>query len=87
MIQEEKLEPIKNTIDDPRIRLLNRLYARKRKELKERERLKVIVTSLTKSELCASLAVVIIAFNFITNSTLFKPSGYLALILITIDVS
>lgn len=40
-IQEEKLEPLKNTMDDPRIRLLNRLYARKRKELKERERLKV----------------------------------------------
>ncbi|KAL6495499.1 SKP1-like protein 21 [Orobanche gracilis] len=37
---EEKLEPIRNTMDDPRIRLLNRLYARKRKELKERERLK-----------------------------------------------
>ncbi|GFQ00186.1 methionine aminopeptidase 2b [Phtheirospermum japonicum] len=37
---EEKLEPIKNTMDDPRIRLLNRLYARKRKELKEKERLK-----------------------------------------------
>lgn len=43
-IQEEKLEPIKNTMDDPRIRLLNRLYARKRKELKERERLKVIAS-------------------------------------------
>lgn len=42
--QEEKLEPIKNTMDDPRIRLLNRLYARKRKELKERNRLKVITT-------------------------------------------
>lgn len=27
--------------DDPRIRLLNRLYARKRKELKEREKVKV----------------------------------------------
>lgn len=40
-IQEEKLEPLKNTMDDPRIRLLNRLYAKKRKELKERERLKV----------------------------------------------
>lgn len=40
LTEEEKLEPIKNTIDDPRIRLLNRLYARKRKELKERERLK-----------------------------------------------
>ncbi|KAK4476592.1 hypothetical protein RD792_015749 [Penstemon davidsonii] len=39
LTEEEKLEPIKNTMDDPRIRLLNRLYARKRKELKERERL------------------------------------------------
>ncbi|KZV57646.1 hypothetical protein F511_03106 [Dorcoceras hygrometricum] len=37
LTEEEKLEPIKNTMDDPRIRLLNRLYARKRKELKERE--------------------------------------------------
>ncbi|KAH1199757.1 SKP1-like protein 21 [Glycine max] len=37
---EEKLEPLKNTTDDPRIRLLNRLYAKKRKELRERERLK-----------------------------------------------
>ncbi|KAL0412027.1 UNVERIFIED_CONTAM: SKP1-like protein 21 [Sesamum latifolium] len=42
LTEEEKLEPIKNTMDDPRIRLLNRLYARKRKELKERERLKNI---------------------------------------------
>ena len=41
LIQEEKLEPLKNITDDPRIRLLNRLYAKKRKELKERERLKV----------------------------------------------
>ncbi|KAL6569528.1 SKP1-like protein 21 [Orobanche minor] len=40
LTEEEKLEPIRNTMDDPRIRLLNRLYARKRKELKERERLK-----------------------------------------------
>ncbi|KAL2330294.1 hypothetical protein Fmac_017875 [Flemingia macrophylla] len=37
---EEKLEPLKNATDDPRIRLLNRLYAKKRRELKERERLK-----------------------------------------------
>ncbi|KAI3449199.1 hypothetical protein Pfo_005864 [Paulownia fortunei] len=42
LTEEEKLEPIKNTMDDPRIRLLNRLYARKRKELNERERLKNI---------------------------------------------
>ncbi|XP_061360050.1 SKP1-like protein 21 isoform X2 [Gastrolobium bilobum] len=40
LTEEEKLEPLKNTTDDPRIRLLNRLYAKKRKELKERERLK-----------------------------------------------
>ncbi|CAA2992967.1 SKP1 21 [Olea europaea subsp. europaea] len=40
LTEEEKLEPIRNTMDDPRIRLLNRLYARKRKELKEKERLK-----------------------------------------------
>lgn len=37
LTEEEKLEPLKNRSDDPRIRLLNRLYARKRKELKERE--------------------------------------------------
>ncbi|KNA24298.1 hypothetical protein SOVF_017040 [Spinacia oleracea] len=37
LTEEEKLEPLKNVTDDPRIRLLNRLYARKRKELKERE--------------------------------------------------
>jgi hypothetical protein len=46
LIQEEKLEPLKNTTDDPRIRLLNRLYAKKRKELKERGRLKVLQCSL-----------------------------------------
>nr|DAD18942.1 TPA_asm: hypothetical protein HUJ06_020405 [Nelumbo nucifera] len=40
LTEEEKLEPLRNTADDPRIRLLNRLYARKRKELKEREKLK-----------------------------------------------
>lgn len=41
ILQEEKLEPLRNITDDPRIRLLNRLYARKRKELREREKLKV----------------------------------------------
>lgn len=40
LTEEEKLEPLKNTTDDPRIRLLNRLYARKRKELQDKERLK-----------------------------------------------
>ncbi|KAF4356489.1 hypothetical protein F8388_026961 [Cannabis sativa] len=42
LTEEEKLEPLRNITDDPRIRLLNRLYARKRKELKEREKLKNI---------------------------------------------
>ncbi|KAH7691724.1 S-phase kinase-associated protein 1-like protein [Dioscorea alata] len=39
LTEEEKLEPLKNPTDDPRIRLLNRLYAKKRKELKERQKL------------------------------------------------
>ncbi|XP_052204233.1 SKP1-like protein 21 isoform X2 [Diospyros lotus] len=39
LTEEEKLEPLRNITDDPRIRLLNRLYARKRKELRERKRL------------------------------------------------
>ncbi|XP_008675151.1 SKP1-like protein 21-like isoform X1 [Zea mays] len=40
LTEEEKLEPLKNVNDDPRIRLLNRLYAKKRKELQERQKLK-----------------------------------------------
>ncbi|XP_057435652.1 SKP1-like protein 21 [Lotus japonicus] len=40
LTEEEKLEPFKNITDDPRIRLLNRLNAKKLKELKERESLK-----------------------------------------------
>lgn len=43
LTEEEKLEPLKNVTDDPRIRLLNRLYARKRKELREREQKKIEV--------------------------------------------
>ncbi|KAL9237318.1 hypothetical protein vseg_011882 [Gypsophila vaccaria] len=43
LTEEEKLEPLKNVTDDPRIRLLNRLYARKRKELKEKEQ-KIVET-------------------------------------------
>lgn len=46
LTEEEKLEPLRNTTDDPRIRLLNRLYARKRKELKERQKLKDAVTDV-----------------------------------------
>uniref|UniRef100_A0A7N0R8A7 SKP1-like protein 21 n=1 Tax=Kalanchoe fedtschenkoi TaxID=63787 RepID=A0A7N0R8A7_KALFE len=38
LTEEEKLEPLKNITDDPRIRLLNRLYARKRKELKQKDK-------------------------------------------------
>ncbi|KAK9127231.1 hypothetical protein Syun_016028 [Stephania yunnanensis] len=38
LTEEEKLEPLRNTADDPRIRLLNRLYAKKKKRIKrERE--------------------------------------------------
>jgi hypothetical protein len=44
--QEEKLEPLKNVNDDPTIRLLNRLYAKKRKELQERQKLKVFFIDL-----------------------------------------
>ncbi|RAL51423.1 unnamed protein product [Cuscuta campestris] len=44
LTEEEKLEPLRNMTDDPRIRLLNRLYARKRKELKERKKLKNVET-------------------------------------------
>ncbi|XP_026444299.1 SKP1-like protein 21 [Papaver somniferum] len=40
LTEEEKLEPIRNMPDDSRIRLLNRLYAKKRKELKEKEKQK-----------------------------------------------
>ncbi|XP_074350999.1 SKP1-like protein 21 isoform X1 [Apium graveolens] len=40
LTEEEKLEPLRNLGDDPRVRLLNRLYARKRKELKERQKAK-----------------------------------------------
>ncbi|KAK8964786.1 SKP1-like protein 21 [Platanthera guangdongensis] len=40
LTEEEKLEPLRNSTNDPRIRLLNRLYAKKRKELKERQRVK-----------------------------------------------
>ena len=36
-LQEEKLEPVKNWQDDRRIRLLNRLYAKKRKALAEQK--------------------------------------------------
>jgi hypothetical protein len=48
--QEEKLEPLENINDDPTIRLLNRLYAKKRKELQERQRLKV--SSIVESVCC-----------------------------------
>ncbi|KAK9830534.1 hypothetical protein WJX72_012316 [[Myrmecia] bisecta] len=37
LTEEEKLEPVKNSCDDPRIRLLNRLNAKRRKDLEERK--------------------------------------------------
>ncbi|KAH1068068.1 hypothetical protein GLYMA_03G008500v4 [Glycine max] len=53
LTEEEKLEPLRNITADPRIRLLNRLYAKKRKELKERERLKLyIVLGLAAQFFC-----------------------------------
>ncbi|ONK79665.1 uncharacterized protein A4U43_C01F8760 [Asparagus officinalis] len=42
LTEEEKLEPLRNITADPRIRLLNRLYAKKRKELKERQMVQVM---------------------------------------------
>ncbi|CAL8468284.1 g7824 [Coccomyxa elongata] len=36
LTEEEKLEPVRNFGDDPKIRLLNRLYEKKRKELQRR---------------------------------------------------
>ncbi|KAI5062519.1 hypothetical protein GOP47_0023058 [Adiantum capillus-veneris] len=50
LTEEEKLEPLKNTTDDPRIRLLNRLYAKKRRELQEREKLKSITQAEVQDE-------------------------------------
>ncbi|XP_042429135.1 SKP1-like protein 21 isoform X1 [Zingiber officinale] len=50
LTEEEKLEPLKNVNDDPRIRLLNRLYAKKRKELKERQKLKDIEAEEEKKD-------------------------------------
>lgn len=66
--QEEKLEPLKNLMDDPRIRLLNRLYAKKRKELKEREKLKVCLT------LCSKLGTWFVRLDFRSSS--FIPFWY-----------
>ncbi|KAM2647465.1 hypothetical protein TB1_000714 [Malus domestica] len=50
LTEEEKLEPLKNSTDDPRIRLLNRLYARKRRELQEREKLKLMISCHLEEE-------------------------------------
>ncbi|CAL5221830.1 g4088 [Coccomyxa viridis] len=36
LTEEEKLEPVRNFGDDPKIRLLNRLYEKKRRELQKR---------------------------------------------------
>ena len=68
MFQEEKLEPLRNITDDPHIRLLNRLYARKRKELREREQLKVIT--------CTSLVLDPFLFRFVLDLFLFVAVIY-----------
>eukprot|EP00271_Cylindrocystis_brebissonii_P010465 TRINITY_DN2665_c0_g1_i2.p1 TRINITY_DN2665_c0_g1~~TRINITY_DN2665_c0_g1_i2.p1 ORF type:complete len:285 (-),score=54.14 TRINITY_DN2665_c0_g1_i2:255-1076(-) len=47
LTEEEKLEPVKNTTYDPRIKALNTLYARKRKMLKERKAIEVGYCSLS----------------------------------------
>lgn len=46
LMQEEKLEPLQNRYDDPHVRRLNILYARKRKELQEKKKLKVNFTRI-----------------------------------------
>lgn len=40
-MQEDKWEPIRIATDDPQVQLLNKLGERKRKELKEKEKMKV----------------------------------------------
>ncbi|KAL2635732.1 hypothetical protein R1flu_007211 [Riccia fluitans] len=49
LTEEEKLEPVKITTDDPRIRLLNQLYARKRRALQEKKRRKDEGASVSQS--------------------------------------
>ncbi|CAI9274048.1 unnamed protein product [Lactuca saligna] len=50
LTEEEKLEPLRIRTNDPRIRLLNRLYARKRKELKIREKAKCMLQNVEVEE-------------------------------------
>ncbi|KAI3800182.1 hypothetical protein L1987_35492 [Smallanthus sonchifolius] len=50
LTEEEKLEPLKIKTDDSRVRLLNRLYARKRKQLKAREKSKNVEVEEVRAE-------------------------------------
>ncbi|KAL4575821.1 hypothetical protein LXL04_011908 [Taraxacum kok-saghyz] len=50
LTEEEKLEPLRIRTHDPRIRLLNRLYARKRQELKLRQNSKCMVENVEIEE-------------------------------------
>ncbi|KAI3937399.1 hypothetical protein MKW92_051015 [Papaver armeniacum] len=50
LTEEEKLEPVRDLADDPRIKMLNRLYARKRKELKENKKIHKITDHQVKEE-------------------------------------
>ncbi|XP_054783395.1 SKP1-like protein 21 isoform X2 [Prosopis cineraria] len=68
LTEEEKLEPLKNTTDDPRIRLLNRLYAKKRKELRERERLKNVEVDDECADECVDKRSVDDLLSFINGS-------------------
>ncbi|KAI3861853.1 hypothetical protein MKX03_001709 [Papaver bracteatum] len=51
LTEEDKLEPLRGDIaDDPRIRMLNRLYARKRKELKENKKMHKIADQVKEEQ-------------------------------------
>ncbi|KAA6421612.1 MAG: SKP1 21-like [Trebouxia sp. A1-2] len=50
LTEEEKLEPVKNATADPRIRLLNRLYAKKRKELAHKKAEEVAAEARARQE-------------------------------------
>ncbi|KAK1377225.1 Skp1 domain-containing protein [Heracleum sosnowskyi] len=50
LTEAEKLEPWKNAPDDSRIRLLNRLYAKKKKELEEVENVKKVEAEVEVQE-------------------------------------
>ncbi|KAI3937401.1 hypothetical protein MKW92_051017 [Papaver armeniacum] len=50
LTEKEKLEPVRDIADDPRTKMLNRLYARKRKESKENKKIHKITDHQVKEE-------------------------------------